>query len=61
MHMVRQLVEITMKDSETAVHVVLVSVKRIILSMIEGTNDGASKEHGGETVGAREYYGCMGR
>ena len=36
--------------------VVLVSVKCIILSMIEGTNDEASKgEHGGETYGAREY------
>jgi hypothetical protein len=39
---------------------VLVSFRCIVLSMIEGTNDGASKgEHNRETDWVREYR-CMG-
>jgi hypothetical protein len=57
-------VEITTDDSEAAVHCgsTIVSVKCIILSMIEGTNDGASKgEHSGHVVKQMGYASMRAR
>jgi hypothetical protein len=51
MYMVRKWEEIVMDGLEAAAHcgTTVISVKCIILSMIEGTSDGASKaEHSGE-------------